>query len=475
MNKKAFFKNISYTLGSNVLSFVISVIAVLVVPRFLGVELYGYFQLYIFYVNYIGFFHFGWADGVYLRYGGAYYDELDKHKMSGQFWGLFFFEALISISIGLYGVLCVSEEQRTAVLLCTAIAVVLVLPRTLLQYLLQCTNRIKENAVVVTVERIGYLVFVLVVLFVGIKDFLPVVIADLIGKLIALVFALYYCRSIVKSAPERVVNILQEAKDNISVGIKLMFSNVASLLIIGIVRYAMERRWDIVSFGKVSLSISVSNMLMVMVTAVSLVMFPTLRRINNDQYAHVYITIRSILMYCLLGMLIVYYPAKLILSAWLPQYADSLRYMAILFPMCVFESKYSMLINTYMKTLRKEDKLLLVNSCSMVLSFLFTWLTVFCWNSMDLAILSIVLLLAFRCIFAELIVTRSINIDEKKDIVLEVLVVTVFILSNWVVGGLRGMLLYVLCFVIYLFIKKEDIKVIVNYCSNVIQSRIGKK
>ena len=474
MNKRAFFKNISYTLGSNVLSFIISVIAVLVVPRFLGVELYGYFQLYIFYINYIGFFHFGWADGIYLRYGGAYYDELDRHKMSGQFWGLFFFEALISIGIGLYAVVFISQEQRTAVLLCTAIAVILVLPRTLLQYVLQCTNRIKENAVVVTVERVGYLVFVLGVLFVGIRDFLPVVIADLIGKLISLIFALYYCRSIVKSTPEKIVNILMEAKENISVGIKLMFSNVASLLIIGIVRYAMERHWDIVSFGKVSLSISVSNMLMVMVTAVSLVMFPTLRRINQDQHARVYMMIRSILMYCLLGMLIVYYPAKLILSIWLPQYADSLRYMAILFPMCVFESKYSMLINTYMKTLRKEDKLLVVNTCSMALSFILTGITVFCLNNMDLAILSIVLLLAFRCIFAELIVTKVIKIDEKKDIILEVLVVIIFILSSWIIGGIKGMLVYAICFSAYLFIKREDFSNVLKYCWGIVSKRIRK-
>ena len=59
-------------------------------------------------------------------------------------------------------------------------------------------------------------------------------------------------------------------------------------------------------------------------------------------------------MVILLGALIVYYPLKIVLSAWLPKYVDSLTYMALVFPMCVFEAKIALLINSYLKTLRKE-------------------------------------------------------------------------------------------------------------------------
>lgn len=469
MNKKTVLANFFYTFGSNVLSFLISIIAIFIVPKFLGVEMYGYFQLYIFYVNYIGFFHLGWADGVYLRYGGAYYDKLNKPRMSGQFWGLFFFELLVSIGICVFGILLVSPEQKVIVVACTSAAVIIVLPRTILQYILQCTNRIQENAVVVTIERVAYLVFVILVLLIGYSNFLPVVIADLTGKLVSLLFAVYYCRDIVKSRPESISAVIKEAITNISVGIKLMFSNLASLLLLGIIRYSMEIHWDIITFGKVSLSLSVSNMLMVMVTAVSLVMFPTLRRINEDRYAQLYTTIRSILMIILLGMLAVYYPAKLILSAWLPQYADSLEYMAILFPICVFESKYSMLINTYMKTLRKENKLMLVNVCSMGLSLFLSWLTIFTLSNLDLAIFSIVVLLAFRCIFAELIITKELGINEQFNIVLEVVIVSCFIITSWFVGGITGMLLYIGSYCVYLLLKRKDLRLVISFAKDLIK------
>ena len=178
--------------------------------------------------------------------------------------------------------------------------------------------------------------------------------------------------------------------------------------------------------------------------------------------------IRNALMFVLLGMLIVYYPAKTLLSVWLPQYADSLKYMAILFPMCVFESKYSMLINTYMKTLRKENKLLLANVCSLILSLLISGVTIYYLSNLDLTILSIVVLLAFRCIFSEILVTKELGINESTNIIMEVCIVSIFIFTSWVIGGIKGMMIYIGAYMIYLWIKKDDLKDLIHFLSGMI-------
>ena len=74
-----------YSLGTNALSFLISALTTFVVPKLLGATNYGYWQLYLFYVSYIGIFHFGWNDGIYLRYGGSNYNDLDKDSLYEQF------------------------------------------------------------------------------------------------------------------------------------------------------------------------------------------------------------------------------------------------------------------------------------------------------------------------------------------------------------------------------------------------------
>lgn len=462
------FKNLSFTLTSNILALGISSVTTFLLPRFLEVEQYGFLQLYLFYINYTGFLHFGWADGIFLRYGGEYYDGLDKSKFSGQFW----LYAGLEITLGL--LICVASyalalpQDKSIVLGLTGISVILLLPRTLLQYILQCTNRIKEYATLTVLEKIAYITAVITVLAAGIYSYIPMILADLLGKVCSLLYSVYQCRDILTTKPTKLGSSIQEAFANISVGIKLMFANIASMLIIGFVRLSIENQWDVTTFGKVSLTMAVSNLLMVFIRAVAMVMFPMLRRTSSDKLSGIYNTMRTGLMIPLLGMLVFYYPAKIVLSAWLPQYADSLVYMALLFPMCVFESKMSMLIETYMKTLRKEKWLLLVNVVTVSLSVIITLITTYWLHNLDLAVASIVFLLAFRCVFAELLLSTVLDVNVKTDIVLELLLTIIFIGASWFIGGITGLVIYAVAYSAYLMAKRKDISMIFKLATRLI-------
>lgn len=455
-------KSVSYTFISNIISFFVSSVITFLVPKSLMGESYGYFQLYIFYTSYTGFLHFGWADGLFLRYGGEYYDKLDKRKFSGQFWLYSVVEVALGLLICLAGYTLVSPQDKAIVLALTGISVFLLLPRTLLQYVLQGTNRIKEYAALTVMEKVVYITVVVLALLAGTHSFIPMILADLLGKGCALLYSIYQCRDILATKPAGLQASLEEAWANISVGIKLMFANIASMLIIGFVRLSIENQWDVTTFGKVSLTMSVSNLLMVFINAVAMVMFPMLRRTNSDKLSGIYNTMRTCLMIPLLGMLVCYYPAKVILSAWLPQYADSLVYMALLFPMCVFESKMSMLINTYLKTLRKEKWLLLVNVTTVSLSVVITLITTYWLHNLDLAVASIVFLLAFRCVFAELLLSTVLDVNVKTDIVLELALTIIFIGASWFVGGIAGLAIYAVAYLVYLFIKRNDVAFVLN-------------
>ena len=200
------------------------------------------------------------------------------------------------------------------------------------------------------------------------------------------------CKDIVIQTTVSFKEGIREVWNNISVGIKLMFSNIAGMLIVGIVRFSIEQVWSVETFGKVSLSMSVSNLMMLFITAVSVVMFPLLKRTPQEKWADNYKLMRNILVIPLLGLLVLYYPAKVILSAWLPQYEESLRYMALMFPMCLYEGKMSMLINTYMKAMRMEKQMLLVNLISVTLSVLSTGLVIFLLKDLVLSVVSIMVL-----------------------------------------------------------------------------------
>lgn len=65
-----FYKNIKYSFVAQFLQLSLSVCITLFLPFLLGVEDFGYWQLFIFYTQYAGFLAFGLVDGIYLREGG---------------------------------------------------------------------------------------------------------------------------------------------------------------------------------------------------------------------------------------------------------------------------------------------------------------------------------------------------------------------------------------------------------------------
>ena len=451
-------ENITYTFTANILTMLISIIMTLILPKFLGVTDYSYYQLYIFFISYVGFFHFGWIDGIYLKIGGMEYNDLEKSNYVTQFWMLNVLEIIIAAIISIFALFIIKNIDKSFVLISTSVCGVITILRTYLLFILQSTNRIKEYAKYTRVDRFIYFALVIVFLFLGFKNYKIILYIDIFSKLVALVLCANKMKDIVFGKLNISKNTLLEIFENISIGIKLMLANIASTLIIGVVRFGIQKNWDIETFGKISLTLNISNLLMTFINAVAVIMFPLLRREEESNLPKIYVILRNTLMIFLYMMLIFYYPIKLILSTWLPQYADSLRYMALLFPICIYESKMSMLINTYLKSFRKEKSMLIINTISLILSLILTILSVFIFNNLTLAILSIVFLLGFRCVIGELVLTKIMNILIYKDIILETVLTAIFIISSWFINNMFCSIIYTCFYLIYVFIKRKDIK-----------------
>lgn len=452
-----FIKNFSYTLATNLISLFISLLIVLIVPKLIGVEDYGFWQLYLFYASYVAFLHFGWTDGLYLRYGGKKYRDLDNRLLFSQFYMLVVMQLIIALLIIIISFMYIKEENRMFIMGMTVICMIITNARSFPLFILQATNRIKSYARIVLIGQLIYCFMMILFLLVGYRDFKMLILADILGRVISLFYSMYCCKDIVFQKISNFYFSTKEVKKNINVGIKLMFAYIASLLIIGVVRFGIERSWDVSTFGKVSLTLSISKFIMIFINALGIVLFPVLRRTNENKLPAIYTTFRDALMVILFGLLLGYYPIKSLLTAWLPHYSDSLIYFTILFPMIIFEGKTALLINTYLKTMRKERFMLIVNLITLVFSIISTILTVVLLRNLTLTILSIVILLAFRSILAEIFLSRRLNITIAKDVCLELFMASAFILTAWFIDSWYVIGVYLLIYFIYLILKYKDL------------------
>lgn len=461
INKKSLqlIKNFSFVIASNIVSVAISIVVILLLPKFIGFHNYGYWQLYILYTSFVGLLHFGWNDGLYLRYGGDAYEEIDKKLIFSQFYLLL----LSQIAIASIGFLIVTAFEfhynKAYVLYMTAIHMIIVNVRYMLLFLLQATYRIKEYSFITILDRVLYLILVSILLLFDIKDFRYFLWMDIIGMTLSLFLAIFYCKDIVFHFFEftEISVAFSEMLENIRVGIKLMLSNIAGKLVVGNVRLGIEAVWNVAIFGKVSLMLSITSFAMIFINSISLVLFPFLRKTKQSDLGSIYINMRHILTFFLLIFLLSSYPLSFLLELWLPEYADSLKYIFILYPIILFEGKMSLLVNTYLKVLRKEGVLLKINAIAFFVSIALTLSSVFVLKSIDAAMYSIVFLSFIKLFIAEVYIQKILNINFWKDILFELLVLAILIVFQNLLTLQNSAIVFIASLFIYFVIVRSRI------------------
>lgn len=462
INFNGFIKKIGYAFSANIISMIISMIMTIVLPKMISVTNYGYWQLYLFYISYICFFHFGLSDGLYLKYGGTDYKSLDKPLINSQFILLNIMQIILAITMFFFVISFVTAEKKI-ILILSIINLFLIIPKNFIMLVLQATNEIEKYAKITIIEKILYCIFLLISVFINSNSFVILIFAEMLAKFIVLVMSLATIWDIVTIKPISIQNGLIEAKENIGAGIKLMLANTASMLILGVIKMGIERTWSIETFGKVSLAITMSNMIISAISSLGVVMFPLLRNTDNYKLPELYKHMRMLLMIILITALIIYYPAKVILDMWLPQYIESIKFIGILFPICIFEGKVSIIINTYLKTLRKEKYMLLVNIFVIGISLILTVTLIALHASIIWFIIGIVFLFALRCTILEYILSQFLNINVKFNILLDLLISVIFIILNINFSMTISLIVYIMCYLLYLFVSKKEMMTTYHY------------
>lgn len=459
MNLKAtsFISKVSYAVSTNIVTLLISTLTILVLPKILGVEDYGLLQLYIFYCAYVGFLHFGFNDGIYLRFAGETYGEIDKKLFFSQFVVLCFSQLLFGLCLWIATNLLIDDIEKKFIWAMVSLSLIIVNIRIMLMYVVQATNRIKEYAITVFYDRIFFLILTSIYLLTGYTDYKIIILFDIVGKMVSLIYIMFKCKEIIMNKFLPKSRVIAEVKENISTGIKLMIANFSNILIVGNIRFGIERSWSVSVFGKVSLALSISNLLMIFINSLGIVIFPLLRREKISNLPNLFQVFKPILSTFLLMSLLLYYFLHEILAIWLPEYQDSFVYMAILFPIVVFEGKTGLLLNTFLKTLRKEKVILNINLVVVSLSVILMLAFTIFFKSLIISIYAITFLLILRCFLLEIYLSRSLKVDYKMSMVNEFIIVMIFILTNQFFNTNVSFILYLISLIINFIINRKTI------------------
>ena len=454
-------RNIGLSVIAQIISLAVSFIMNLVLPKFISEYQYALWQTYLLYVGYVGILHFGLLDGIVLRYSQYDYEELDKVRIRSQFKCLL----VMTNTFCTIAIICVSlfcqNEMRT-VFIMTAIGIITRTIFTYTSYSFQITNRIKYYAEMIIGYRIFYGIGVIAMLLLGFHSFYFFCAVDLGSDVFGVLFSLHNNKGLYFVKSLKIKETLEEAKKNISAGILLMISNWSSFLLTGSARMIIQWHWDKLTFGKVSFAFSITNLFLTFVTAISVVLFPSLKRTNKENLPGLYKKIRAVMNPVLIIILIFYYPGCWILKQWLPEYNNSLLYLGILLPIIIFSSKISLLTNNYLKALRKEKTMLIINLISVGAAICMFTFSAYVTNSLKILLFFIVVAIMFCSILSESVVMKELNIFNIREFINEIVMALIFMFTTMMKSQIKGMLVYGLSIIVFLFINRKYIRNVLN-------------
>lgn len=429
----------------------------LVFPKILTMEEFGYWQYFLFYSSFVGFFHFGLNDGIYLRYGGKKIISINRELIKSQFLILFSLQIVLGFVLFVFQYFY-GRAGFTSIAFAVIVFMIINNLSSFMMSLFQSLNKLKLFSNVTLFSSFSFLLMVAILFLTDLFSFYYLIQSYILSFFLGLLYVFYVEREIflTKIQKKNFRFFFSEYKKNTIVGFFLMISTISSMLILGVGRFAIERKWGIVTFGIVSLSFTVTTFILFFVRQIGIVIFPLLKNLNKDIQKKYFDVSNHFLNFFLLACLFTVPIISSIILHVLPNYSKSLVYFIYIVPMIVYEGKMQIVLNTYMKALRKEKALMYINILSLLVSILFSLLG-YWFGSLDFIILSITFATIFRGVLIEMFLKKQLNVSNYSWVlVLIMLMFFVILFSNFKMS--IAFFSYLFLYFMFLLFYKNKIK-----------------
>lgn len=464
MSIRGSIKDFLFLIFSQLVGLLFYIVISLVFPKMMTVEHFGYWQLFLFYASFVGFFHLGLNDGIYLRYGGKNYSKINRSLLKGQFVILALVQFLFAIVFFLlFKITAYDQPDRLFVIFSTMVFLVISNITSFVTLSLQSMNRLKDFSRVTLFTNVLLVLTFIVLAVYGLRSYEPYIMVYLAAHGVALIFSIYLIKEVIKEPffTGRIPAYFHEIKKNVSVGSQLMFSTIASMLILGTGRFFIEKKWGIIEFGKISFVLTLTTFFIFFIRQIGIVIFPLLRNKKSEAQKSIYLYTLGFLNSLLFGLLLFFPILEWGIHFWLPKYSSHIASMIIILPVLVFEGKMQVLLSTYMKVLRKEKKLLVINVVGLLFSVVFAAAGVVV-DSLTLVVLGMTLSIAIRGYLVEQFLSRHFQLNILKQEIFGLLLPAIFILAFLKLGNLYAFGVYLIIYFIFLLLQRNDLRIFWN-------------
>lgn len=429
--------NIIRIFSANFLSMISGIIIGFVVPAILSVESYSFVKTYAFYISYIGFLHFGFVDGMYIKYGGKSPSETDKAELKGEHKVFLLMQLIVTAIFLIFAFI-----NKDVIIFLMGLSIIPVNTYSFHQLYYQATGQFKGYAKVCYVYTLIYLLLnIFLAMVFRSENKILYCITTLVAYGIAFLFLEY---KFYKSTKGIKAKYNLKALKNVKVGFFILLGNLSVMMFYAIDRWFIKIFFDVNSFAYYSFAISMLNIINLLVSAVSVTFYNYLSKGEKED------EVKKLKNYFLIlgGFASLgYFAFAAIVSIMIKKYIPALSIISISFAaypyMIVINALY---VNLY-KARKNERRYVKVVFFMVVISAIYNTIAMFISKTPEA--IAVATTFAFITWYIYSIKDfKYLNISKKEFLYLFVLLSSFLVLANkfnWLVGGLSylGILLVV--------------------------------
>lgn len=343
---------------SNIIKLLSGVLVGFILPKLIGIEDYAYYKTFTLYATYVGIFQIGIADGIYLKFGGIDYNDLNKKEMRFYSTLLLGLETIFSIVCCVLSVLFLRSEYRF-IFICVAIYLFSYNITCYYQFLSQLTGRFSELSKRNIIQSFLTIISVVILWLCNYYLHLPIsykyyLLLYLIVQIALSIWYVWTYKDITFGPRGTFTNHQDHLMDIIKSGIPLMLANLCLLFILNMDRQFVNVLFDVKTYAIYAFAYNMLSLITTATTAISTVLYPSLKRSNKNNLSANYEILIIIVLVLMFGMISIYFPLDAFIRIFLPKYSDSLIIFRIILPGLALSSVISIVNHNYYKVLGKN-------------------------------------------------------------------------------------------------------------------------
>lgn len=435
-------KKIAVTVFTQAIILGLSLVTGFVLPKFMGPTMFGYWQVYLFYLAYLNLFGLGFNDGISLFYGGFEYKNLPFVRLRS---GI---RVIIIYLIALTGILFlavsfVKDSEMRVIYYALALSVPAICLQCIILTVFLSVNRTGiYNVLNFTTKGLSTLFFMFLIFF-GITASRPMMYVDLGTRFIITIICIIIAREFIFGKVNiREIGIKEFAQKSKS-GINITLALIASSFMPVAGRIVIEWNEPMSIYGMYAFAMSLLSIIIAFTNTAGTVIFPLLKRLKEDLLPGYYRKFSFVCDTLIYVALLAYIPAVLIIEYFMKDFLPVLDYMYILLVMSVPLGKMQLLLISYYKALRLERAFLFVNGAGILLMILSNLAVYGIFHSVLAVAVCTTVVLTIWCTMVERYLIKKMG--SKMDLqifIMQMLMMALFVIA----GGFHNLYLFALLY-----------------------------